>query len=209
MFLPRRNNFRIGGCQAKTSRKIFLSSWKEMYLQRLRFWKWVLTPALKIYTHYTPQKGNLRVQTFKMTDSTKLHWNQSQGCVWVTSKHLERRWQIHSPIWWFLSALIRASGDFETSRWLLDIFTMLAPRWDIIGEIARENVQATGKVGLSVGPGRRSLVYKALKQKAFQFSAWSRFPLVLHNLAKPFPHFQALLPTEWGEGCSQLFGINA
>lgn len=77
---------------------------------------------------------------------------------------------------------------------------MLAPHWEFIGEMAGENVQATGKVGLSEGPGRRSLVYKVLKQKAFQLSAWSLFPPVLHSPAKPFPHFQAVLPVEWGEG---------
>lgn len=52
-----------------------------MYLQRVRLWKRVLTPALKIYTRYTLQKGNLRVQTFKMTDRAKTHRNQSQGCL--------------------------------------------------------------------------------------------------------------------------------
>lgn len=102
----------LRGCQAKTSRKVFLSSWKEMYLQRMRLWKWALTPALKIYKCYIPQKGNLRVQTFKMTERAKPHWNQSQGCVWVTSKHLEGRWQIHSAIWWFLSALMQSIRGF-------------------------------------------------------------------------------------------------
>lgn len=151
------------------------------------------------------------------SESKPLKWQIGLSPIGTRAK-AESEW--HPNIWKegdkftgpygsFLLPWCGASGDLETSRWLSGVFTMLAPHWEFIGEMARENVQATGKVGLSEGPGRRSLVYKVLKQKAFQLSAWSWFPPVLQGPAKPFPHFQALLPMEWGEGCSQLFGTNA
>lgn len=157
------------------------------------------------------------IHTLHPSESKPLKWQIELSRIGTRAKAVSE-W--HPNIWkegdkftrpygGFFLPWCRASGDFETSRWLLGVFTVLAPHWEFIGEMARENVQATGKVGLSVGPGRRSLVYKTLKQKAFQLSAWSRFPLVLHSLAKPFPHFQAPLPMEWGEGCSQLFGTKA